>query len=50
MNLKGKGLVILSSYARDITEIDKIHAVMEIEQAMPDKFILNMSGTRITFS
>jgi len=25
-------------------------AVMEIEKAMPDKFILNMSGSRMTFA
>ena len=26
------------------------NAIMKIEAAMPDKFILNMSGTKITFS
>jgi len=102
MNLKNKGLVILSGcahagivntvqYARQITGVDKIHAIMggfhlsgalfegiidrtieelikidpdylipchctgrkaimEIEKALPDKFILNMAGTKVTFS
>jgi 7,8-dihydropterin-6-yl-methyl-4-(beta-D-ribofuranosyl)aminobenzene 5'-phosphate synthase len=102
MNLKGKGLVVLSGcahagivntvqYAREVTGIDNVHvimggfhlsgklfegiigrtieelkkidpdylvpchctgrkAVMEIEKAMPDKFILNMAGTKMTFS
>jgi 7,8-dihydropterin-6-yl-methyl-4-(beta-D-ribofuranosyl)aminobenzene 5'-phosphate synthase len=102
MNLKNKGLVVLSGcahsgivntvhYAREITGIDKVHAIMggfhlsgplfegiidrtiaeliaidpdylipchcsgrkaimEIEKALPDKFILNMAGTRMTFS
>ena len=101
MHLQGKGLVILSgcahagivntvNYAREITGIDKVHAVMggfhlsgmlfegiidrtvaemkkinpdyiipchctghkaimEFEKAMPEKFILNMSGTKMTF-
>jgi len=102
MNLKGEGLVILSgcahagiintiTYAREITGIDKIHAVMggfhlsgaifepiiqrtteelkklapryvipchctgrkaviNIEKEMPEQFILNMSGTKLTFA
>jgi 7,8-dihydropterin-6-yl-methyl-4-(beta-D-ribofuranosyl)aminobenzene 5'-phosphate synthase len=25
-------------------------AIMEFEKAMPDKFILNMSGTKMTFA
>jgi 7,8-dihydropterin-6-yl-methyl-4-(beta-D-ribofuranosyl)aminobenzene 5'-phosphate synthase len=102
MNLKNKGLVVLSgcahagivntvNYAREVTGIDKVHAVMggfhlsgilfekiigrtveelkkinpdyiipchctgrkaimEFEKAMPDKFILNMSGTKLTFA
>ena len=102
MNLKGKGLVILSgcahagiintvNYARAVTGIDAIHAVMggfhlsgpageaalgkttdelkridpayvipthctgrkaimRIETEMPDRFILNMSGTKLTFA
>lgn len=102
MNLKGKGLVIVSgcahagiintiSYAKELTGIDRVHvamggfhlsgplfepiigrtteelkkidpdyivpthctgrkAVMEIEKAMPRKFILNMSGTKLTFA
>lgn len=102
MHLKGKGLVVLSgcahagivntvNYAREVTGIDKVHAVMggfhlsgilfegiisrtveemktinpdyiipchctgrkaimEFEKAMPDKFILNMSGTKMTFA
>lgn len=102
MHLKGKGLVVLSgcahagivntvNYARKVTGIDKVHAVMggfhlsgilfegiisrtveemkrinpdyiipchctgrkaimEFEKAMPDKFILNMSGTKMTFA
>ncbi|MCD6153281.1 MAG: MBL fold metallo-hydrolase [Syntrophobacterales bacterium] len=101
MNLRGKGLVVLSgcahsgivnsvNYAKSITEIDKVHVVMggfhlggplfepiigqtveelkkinpvyvipchctgrkasvHIENHMPDQFILNMSGTRLTF-
>jgi 7,8-dihydropterin-6-yl-methyl-4-(beta-D-ribofuranosyl)aminobenzene 5'-phosphate synthase len=101
MHLKSKGLVVLSgcahagivntvNYAREVTGIDKVHAVMggfhlsgilfegiisrtveemkkinpdyiipchctgrkaimEFEKAMPDKFILNMSGTKMTF-
>jgi 7,8-dihydropterin-6-yl-methyl-4-(beta-D-ribofuranosyl)aminobenzene 5'-phosphate synthase len=102
MNLRGKGIVVLSGcahsgivntvrYARDVTGIDKVHAVMggfhlngpvfapivgrtiealqeiapryivpthctgrqsiqRIEAAMPEAFILNMSGTRLTFT
>jgi len=102
MNLKNKGLVVLSgcahagivntvNYAREVTGIDKVHAVMggfhlsgilfegiigrtveemkkinpdfiipchctgrkaimEFEKAMPDKFILNMSGTKMSFA
>lgn len=102
MNLKDKGLVILSGcahagivntvrYAREITGIDKVHAIMggfhlggplfegiidrtiaevveinpdyvvpchctgrkaiiAIEKALPDKFLLNMAGTKMTFS
>ena len=102
MNLKNRGLVVLSgcahagivntvNYAREITGIDKVHAVMggfhlsgiylegiigatveemkkinpdhiipchctgrkaimEFEKVMPDKFILNMSGTKMTFA
>jgi len=102
MNLKGKGLVILSGcahagiintidYARAVTGIDAIHAVMGgfhlsgpageaalgrtvdefkridpsfvipthctgrksimlIEREMPDRFVLNMSGTKLTFA
>ena len=101
MNLKNKGLVVLSgcahagivntvNYAREVTGIDKVHAIMggfhlsgilfegiidrtieelkridpdymipchctgrkaimEFEKIMPDKFILNMSGTKMTF-
>lgn len=101
MNLKKKGLVILSgcahagiintiTYARKVTSVDKVHAVMggfhlsgalfepiisrtteelkklapryvipchctgrkaimNVEREMPDEFILNMSGTKITF-
>ncbi len=101
MNLKGEGLVILSgcahagiintiAYAKKITGIDKIHAVMggfhlsgalfepiiqrtteelkklapryvipchctgrkaviNMEREMPEQFILNMSGTKLTF-
>jgi 7,8-dihydropterin-6-yl-methyl-4-(beta-D-ribofuranosyl)aminobenzene 5'-phosphate synthase len=101
MNLKEKGLVILSgcahagiintvTYARKVTGIDKVHAVMggfhlsgalfepiiqrtteemkklapryiipvhctgrkaviNMEREMPDEFILNMSGTKLTF-
>ncbi|MGV8058494.1 MAG: MBL fold metallo-hydrolase [Smithellaceae bacterium] len=102
MHLKEKGLVILSgcahagiintvNYAREITGIDKIHAIMGgfhlsgplfepiigrtteelkklapkyiipvhctgrkaimyMEREMPEKFILNMSGTKLTFA
>lgn len=102
MNLKGKGLVVLSGcahagiinsvhYAKKVTGIDKVHAVMggfhlsgplfepiigrtteelkkinpdyvipchctgrkaimNMEKEMPDQFILNMSGTKLTFS
>jgi len=102
MYLKGKGLVVLSgcahagivntvNYAREVTGIDKVHAIMggfhlsgplfegiigrtieelkkidpdyiipchctgrkaimEIEKAMPGKFILNMSGTKMSFA
>ena len=102
MNLRGKGLVVLSGcahagivntvfYAREVTGIDRVHAVMggfhlsgpafepaiartteelekfdpayvipahctgrkaamHMEREMPEKFILNMSGTRLTFS
>jgi 7,8-dihydropterin-6-yl-methyl-4-(beta-D-ribofuranosyl)aminobenzene 5'-phosphate synthase len=102
MNLKGRGLVILSgcahsgiintvNYAKSVTGIDKVHVVMggfhlggplfepavgrtieelkkinseyivpchctgrdasiRIENEMPDKFILSMSGTRLSFS
>jgi len=101
MNLKGKGLIVLSgcahagiintvNFAREITGIEKIHAVMggfhlsgpafesiigktagalkkidpayvipchctgrnavmAIEKKMPDQFLLNMAGTRLTF-
>jgi 7,8-dihydropterin-6-yl-methyl-4-(beta-D-ribofuranosyl)aminobenzene 5'-phosphate synthase len=101
MNLKGKGLIILSgcahsgivntvNYAMDLTGINKIHAIMGgfhlsgpffepiidrtteelkkiqpayvipthctgrkaimfMEKEMPNQFILNMSGTRLTF-
>jgi len=101
MNLKDKGLVILSGcahagivntaqYAKQVTGVDKIHAVMggfhlsgpffepiinrttlelqnlnpdyvipthctgrkaimAMEKQMPDQFILNMSGTKLTF-
>jgi 7,8-dihydropterin-6-yl-methyl-4-(beta-D-ribofuranosyl)aminobenzene 5'-phosphate synthase len=101
INLRGKGLVVLSgcshsgivntvAYARKVTGVDRIHAIMggfhltgpafepiiektieglraldpdyvvpmhctgrkavlAFEEAMPDKFILNMSGTRLTF-
>lgn len=101
MNLKGKGLVILSGcahagiintviYAQKVTGVDEVHAVMggfhlsgaifepiidrttkelkklapryvipchctgrkaviNIEKEMPDEFILNMSGTKLTF-
>jgi 7,8-dihydropterin-6-yl-methyl-4-(beta-D-ribofuranosyl)aminobenzene 5'-phosphate synthase len=101
MNLKGKGLVVLSgcahagiinsvNYARKVTGIDNVHtimggfhlsgplfepiigrtteelkrsnpdyvvpchctgrtAIMHIEREMPHQFILNMSGTRLTF-
>lgn len=101
MNLKGKGLVILSGcahsgiintvlYAREVTGIEQVHAVMggfhlsgplfepiikrttdelkklssryvipvhctgrkavlHIEREMPEQFILNMSGTKLTF-
>ncbi len=102
MNLREKGLVILSGcahagiintvfYAREVTGIDKVHAVMggfhlggplfepiigrttaelrklalsyvipvhctgrkaimQIEKEMPEQFILNMSGTKLTFA
>ncbi len=102
MNLKGKGLVVLSgcahagiintvNYAREITGINKIHVVMGgfhlsgpqfepiiqpttealkaldpdyiipthctgrkainyIEKEMPEKFLLNMVGTKLTFT
>lgn len=102
MNLKGKGLVILSGcahagiintirYAQSVTGIEKVHAVMggfhlsgpggetalaataeelmridpayvipahctgrksimHIEREMPDRFILNMSGTKLSFA
>jgi 7,8-dihydropterin-6-yl-methyl-4-(beta-D-ribofuranosyl)aminobenzene 5'-phosphate synthase len=102
MNLKGKGLVLLSGcahsgiintvmQAREVTGIDAVHVIMggfhinrpasdplviqtlealtrigpryivpthctgrksiqQIEAAMPDRFVLNMSGTRLTFS
>lgn len=102
MNLKGKGLIVLSgcahagiinsvNHARTVTGIDKVHAVMggfhlsgplfepiigrtteelkkcnpdyvvpchctgrnaimHIEREMPDQFILNMSGTKLTFA
>ena len=102
MNVKGKGLVVLSgcahsgiintvTYARKITGIEKVHtvmggfhlsgplfepiieatteamkkftpdyiipchctgrnAIMYMEKEMPDRFILNMSGTKLTFS
>lgn len=102
MNVKGKGLVVLSgcahsgiintvTHARKITGIEKVHAVMggfhlsgplfepiieatteamkeitpdyiipchctgrnaimHMEKEMPDRFILNMSGTKLTFS
>lgn len=101
-NVKGKGLVVLSgcahsgivntvNYARELTGVDKVHAVMGgfhltgpafegvieptanalkdlnpdyvvpthctgrdavnyMERAMPDKFILNMAGTKLTFA
>jgi 7,8-dihydropterin-6-yl-methyl-4-(beta-D-ribofuranosyl)aminobenzene 5'-phosphate synthase len=101
MNLKGKGLIVLSgcahsgivntvNFATEITGIEKIHAVMggfhlsgpafesiigktaealkkidptyvipchctgrnavmAIEKKMPDQFLLNMAGTRLTF-
>jgi 7,8-dihydropterin-6-yl-methyl-4-(beta-D-ribofuranosyl)aminobenzene 5'-phosphate synthase len=91
MNLKDKGLVILSGCAIEVTGIDKIHAVMggfhlsgpffepiidrttqdlqklhpafvipthctgrkaimAMEKQMPDQFILNMAGTKLTFA
>lgn len=102
MHLRGKGLVVLSgcshsgivntvTYARKVTGVEKVHAVMggfhlggplfepiieptteglkqfdpdhiipchctgrkaiaHMEEAMPDRFIFNMSGTRLTFS
>jgi 7,8-dihydropterin-6-yl-methyl-4-(beta-D-ribofuranosyl)aminobenzene 5'-phosphate synthase len=102
MNLRGRGLIVLSGcahsgivntvrYAREVTGIDRVYAVMggfhlgipsavatinqtldafreidpryiipthctgrgsirKIEEAMPDRFILNMSGTRLTFA
>lgn len=101
MNLRGKGLVVLSgcahsgivntvAYARKVTGVDRVHVVMggfhltgpafepiientidglrsfdpdyvvpthctgrkavaAFERAMPEKFILNMAGTRLTF-
>ena len=101
MNISGRGLVVLSgcahsgivntvNYARKVTGIEKVHAVMggfhlagpafepavaptiealrglkpdyiipthctgrstiaAIERSMPDNFVLNMSGTRLTF-
>ncbi len=101
VNLRGQGLVVLSgcshsgivntvTYARKVTGVDKVHAimggfhltgpafepiidktieglkaldpdyvvpthctgrkaVMAFEEAMPDKFILNMAGTRLVF-
>ena len=101
MNLRGKGLVVLSgcahsgivntvAYARKVTGVERVHvimggfhltgpafepiiartieglrefdpdyvvpthctgrkAVMAFEEAMPDRFILNMAGTRLTF-
>jgi len=102
MNLKGKGLIVLSgcahagiintvSYAKELTGVERVHAimggfhlsgpafepiiecttealrkfdpayiipshctgrkaVMHIEREMPKQFILNMSGTTLTFS
>lgn len=102
INVRGKGLVVLSGcahsgiintvqYAKEITDIDKVHVVMgglhltgpafepiigdtveslkkispdyvipthctgrkaslSLEQAMPGKFIVNMSGTKLTFA
>ena len=102
MHLKGRGLIVLSGcahsgivntvqYAREVTGIDRVHAIMggfhlgipsaesavgrtidalrkidpryivpthctgrrsilRIEEAMPDRFVLNMSGTRLTFA
>jgi 7,8-dihydropterin-6-yl-methyl-4-(beta-D-ribofuranosyl)aminobenzene 5'-phosphate synthase len=102
MNLKGKGLVILSgcshsgiintvSHAREVTDIHQVHvvmggfhlsgplfepiidrttqelkkleprhvipchctgrkAIMHMEREMPEQFILNMSGTKLTFA
>jgi 7,8-dihydropterin-6-yl-methyl-4-(beta-D-ribofuranosyl)aminobenzene 5'-phosphate synthase len=102
MNLKGKGLVILSGcahagiintidFAREVTGVAKVHtvmggfhlggplfepiigrtteelrkldlryvvpvhctgrkAIMQIEKEMPEQFILNMSGTKLTFA
>jgi len=101
VNLRGKGLVVLSGcahsgiintveYAREVTGIDKVHAIMggfhltgpafepiigdtvkslqrigpdyvipthctgrkailAIEKAMPGQFLVNMSGTKLTF-
>ncbi|NPV59601.1 MAG: MBL fold metallo-hydrolase [Actinobacteria bacterium] len=101
MNLRGKGLVVLSgcahsgivntvAYARKVTGVERVHvvmggfhltgpafepiiektieglrsfdpdyvvpthctgrkAVMAFEEAMPDRFLLNMAGTRLTF-
>ncbi len=100
MNVKGKGLVILSGcahsgivntvlYAREVTGVEQVHvvmggfhlsgpssshyqpnhggaeedqpayiipthctgrkAIMEMEKEMKDAFILNMSGTKLTF-
>ncbi|MDD5233443.1 MAG: MBL fold metallo-hydrolase [Syntrophales bacterium] len=102
MNLKGKGLLVLSGcahsgivntvqYAREVTGVDQVHvimggfhlsgpafepiigrtteelkklkpayivpthctgrkAIMHMEREMPERFILNMSGTKLTFS
>lgn len=102
MNLRGKGLIVLSgcahagivntvAYAREVTGVDRVHvimggfhlsgpafepiigrtteelkkfnpayvvpthctgrkAVMQMEREMPKQFILNMSGTKLTFA
>ena len=102
VNLKGKGLVVLSgcahagivnttNYAKDVTGVDNVHVIMGgfhlngvdfdgaikptadnlvkidpdyiipthctgrqavtyIEERMPEKFIMNMSGTKLTFA
>jgi 7,8-dihydropterin-6-yl-methyl-4-(beta-D-ribofuranosyl)aminobenzene 5'-phosphate synthase len=102
MNVKGKGLVVLSGcahsgivntvqYAREVTGVDQVHvvmggfhlsgpafepiigrtteelkkinpayvvpthctgrkAIMHMEREMPEQFILNMSGTKLTFA